>query len=111
MFYFRFVVDLIESFGGRWTSSSASDTENKKAKKSVIKFFFCGSEKKFGEMEEFEFELLKTELLTQPLEKDGNQLFHRNTSWIKKVSLLISCNSTFFHALHLVDLPDAFSGF
>jgi len=32
-------------------------------------------------MEEFEFELLKTELLTQPIEgKDGAQLFHRKVS-------------------------------
>lgn len=41
-------------------------------------------------MEKFEFELLKAELLTQPMEKDGNQLFHRkasqNSSWLKSVS-------------------------
>lgn len=38
-------------------------------------------------MEEFEFELLKTELLTQPMDKNVNQLFYRKVvSWTKTVS-------------------------
>lgn len=41
-------------------------------------------------MDEFEFELLKVDLLTQPVEKEGNQLFQRKVStlstWVENVS-------------------------
>lgn len=85
---FRFVVDLIDGFGGRWTT--ASTESETRLKQSVIDFFASDAQKNPKEMEEFEFELLKAELLTQPIEKEGSQLFHRKaslgTSWIKKVS-------------------------
>lgn len=86
MFWFlalcRFIVDLIDTISGRWQTST--DNENR-LKQSVINLF-VDSTKPPEEMEEFEFELLKAELLTQPMEKDGSQLFHRNTSWLRKVS-------------------------
>lgn len=86
MFWFlalcRFIVDLIDTISGRWQTST--DNENR-LKQSVISLF-VDSTKPPEEMEEFEFELLKAELLTQPMEKDGSQLFHRNTSWLRKVS-------------------------
>lgn len=41
-------------------------------------------------MEEFDFELLKSDLLVQPAGKEGSQLFHRtvtqNTIWLQDVS-------------------------
>lgn len=56
----------------------------------MIDFFASDAQKIPKEMEDFEFELLKAELLTQPIEKEGSQLFHRKvslgSSWIKKVS-------------------------
>lgn len=88
---FRFIVDLIDSLGGR--SADASTESEAQLKKSVINFFASDAPKISTEMEEFEFELLKTELLTQPIEKEGSQLFQRKTSTgssIKKVSA-ISC--------------------
>lgn len=87
MFWFfalcRFIVDLIDTISGRWQTST--DNENR-LKQSVINLFVKDSAKPPEEMEEFEFELLKAELMTQPMEKDGSQLFHRNTSWLRKVS-------------------------
>jgi hypothetical protein len=72
----------------------------------VINFFASDQPKHSKEMEEFEFELLKTELLTQPIEKDGSQLFHRKSStgsWIKKVSVQGVIVSTFvFLQVHRV---------
>jgi hypothetical protein len=72
----------------------------------VINFFASDAPKLSKEMEEFEFELLKTELLTQPIEKDGSQLFHRKLStgsWIKKVSVQGVIVSTFvFLQVHRV---------
>lgn len=56
-------------------------------------------------MEDFEFELLtelKEELLTQPIEKDGNQLFQRKVSklntWVKNVSTNPANQEMFFQA-------------
>lgn len=86
-FISRFIVDLIDSFGGR--SAAASAESEAQLKKSVINFFASDEAKISTEMEEFEFELLKTELLTKPIEKEGSQLFQRKAStgsWIKKVS-------------------------
>lgn len=80
----RFIVGLIDFFGIRKTTTETQ------LKQSVIKLFVKDAQKTSDEMEEFEFELLKAELLTQPIEKEGNQLFHRkvslNSSWIKSVS-------------------------
>jgi hypothetical protein len=89
-FNFRFVVDLIDTFSDRWkTTSTESET---RLKQSVIDFFASNAQPISKEMEEFEFELLKAELLTQPIEKEGSQLFHRKlnsslgSSLVKKVS-------------------------
>lgn len=99
MFSFRFIADLIDSFGGRWTTTpTESET---RLKQSVIDFFANDSQKVPKEMEEFEFELLKAELLTQPIEKEGSQLFHRKaslgSSWIKKVSKMLLITRNYFH--------------
>lgn len=59
-------------------------------------------------MEEFDFELLKEELLTQPIEgkvdKEGGQLFHRNSTarlWLRNVSsngtLFEPCNGVWIY--------------
>lgn len=87
-FSFRVIANIIDSFGGRWTTTS-TETETR-LKQSVIDFFSNEEQKVPKEMEEFEFELLKAELLTQPIEKEGSQLFQRKaslgSSWVKKVS-------------------------
>lgn len=82
----RFLVDLIDSFAERWHWESIKAKCDKftiKEKRNVV-----------DDMDDFEFELLKAELLTQPMEKNGSQLFHRKSSeaalWTKSnVSLKI----------------------
>lgn len=80
------MVDLIDTIGGRWQSTT-SDNEHR-VKRSFAQLFAKDSQKiAEEEMEEFDFELLKADLLTQPMEKDGNQLTQRNVpSWIRNVS-------------------------
>lgn len=94
---FRFLFDLIHTLGKRWHFST--ETENK-PKQSETSLFATDQLTTPEDMEEFEFERLKEELLTQPMEKEGNQLFHRKlsrtSSWIREVSF---CS---FSKIHLV---------
>lgn len=76
---------IIETLAGRRTASSETETQ---IKRSVISFFA----KEPVEMEDFEFELLKAELLLpeQSIDADSSQLFHRkvkqSSAWTKTVS-------------------------
>lgn len=85
---FRFLADLVDSFG--WCQKTKARNQLKLSVKSLSKGDFKIAT---SEMEEFDFELLKEELLTQPIEgkvdKEGGQLFHRNSAaglWLRNVS-------------------------
>lgn len=105
----RFLADLVDSFGGRRKTEA-----HNQLKPSVRSLFSEDVKSAASKMEEFDFELLKEELLTQPIDKEGSQLFHRNSTaglWLRNVSsnwkklmYIVDCND------HRKDLGRALCG-